>query len=189
LRSSSTGNSSPRTNRTVSGNWRRNGAAEIRTDRRSLVAHALSACSVHNRVNALRPARKIGAREPTAQNQLAIACFGRAPAPTDVVHRTGNFAASGPRVSAGDGVEKPPRPWRLAATSRALRNKKRSHECERCTHVPRGRPVRHNGPASHMVRAHPSLTCHYPVASTAPTVVPSRVSRFRGPMPAEPYLR
>jgi hypothetical protein len=51
------------------------------------------ACSVHNRVSALRPARKVGAREPTAD----YSDFRRAPAPAasplmkrgDLIRRSG----------------------------------------------------------------------------------------------------
>ena len=41
------------------------------------MAHALDACSVHNRVNALRSSREINTRKTTAQNQRAGASFRR----------------------------------------------------------------------------------------------------------------
>jgi hypothetical protein len=68
--------------------------------RRRLVAHALSACSVHNRVNAFRPAREFGCAKNRLVELTSCASFGRAPAPTGiVVHRTGNFAVLAPRAA------------------------------------------------------------------------------------------
>src|ERR1700678_3501248 len=53
------------------------------------------ACSVHNRVKALRSSRGVNARKPTQRNQRVTVSFQRAPATTDVVvHKARKLGAS-----------------------------------------------------------------------------------------------
>src|ERR1700678_3494390 len=52
------------------------------------------ACSVHNRVNALRSSREMNARKTTQRNQRVTVSFQRAPATADVVlHRARKLGA------------------------------------------------------------------------------------------------
>ena len=95
----------------VSGERRRPSNGEIC---RCLVAYALFATSVHNRVNGFVRAQDRRPRTYRAES-IGSASFRKAPAPTDiVVHRMGNSAAPAPRSSAGDRGEKPRRDRPLA---------------------------------------------------------------------------